>query len=63
MKNQNLVRDRGAVQNVQTKCHIPVYLIKNLIYSFLETLLILELKLYFLRKLINVKKRDPKKVE
>ena len=37
------------------KCHFPVYLIKNSIYYYLETHLILVLKPYLLRKSINKK--------
>ena len=48
------------VQYVQRKSHFPVYLIKNSKHSYSEILLIIVLKLYVYRKLINV--QYPKKV-
>ena len=40
------------------KCHFPVYPIKNSIYSYPETLLILVHKLYLPRNLINIQNRS-----
>ena len=55
-KKLNLVHDHGIVQYAQKKCHFRAYLIQNSIYSYPETLIIIVLKPYPQRKLINLQK-------